>query len=493
MKALIAALAVLAAPLPARAAQPATADFWSNLLKRFCSPESIAAHPTRKDSCPAAGATLNASASASTLLAALSVSLTSSVRASETQTKTLQLNKDALNHILNNTAPANDAPAGTQGSPAQTDAVPGVAPVAQSGASAGFAGTQTGMRLLASVAVNPAGLMTTSASSTSSTTAAAQKAGTLASRIADISVVVPIDTSGNHKTSPGALGSFDYVGVRVRVNALPFFQDDLYAQAKAHVDKVFADLLATEGKASDAAARLLSAYDDTGCALAIATGATQPAQCQTAPAAGFDAVVIAAARCADAIESSKADQIESQCGHPLPEIEAQRAAELLLYNGLQFRRDQHDADYLGLDIRYDYGDPTFSNDPAARGNYVLAGVAAGHRLLSGGETDPSRRFFGLRARVGWSYSSLTHSQTQTNSFDYAAGLELGTITDFKVLKLSFGVEGRRTSGTVAATVDTNFTDGKIGVDVPLSDGSKLGVVLSIPFNGNHVTTLGLSG
>jgi len=464
------------APAPA-AASNTIAGFWSAVLEKYCS---------KRKTCTPSN---DPGADVSTLLTFLDDALIGSVWATQQKTKLLQLKQQSLDSLISLIAPANDASAGPQGSPVQTEAVPSSIPVAQSGVNAGVAGTPTGMRLVTSVALNPAGLVTTSASTTDP---GAQKAGTLAARIADLSVVLPIDTTGNRKPTSGALGSFDFVGVRLRLNALPFFQDDLYGQARKISEMSFAKALAAEGSASDSIASLLSSFDPSGCAQAIAMGAPTPRQCSSPQPADFARQIAAAARCADAIESAVQDQIVAQCGKPIPQLDAERTTELALYNALQFRRDQHDADYVGLDIRYDYGDPTFSNDPAARGNYLLAGAAAGHRFLGGGATDSARRFFGVRARLGWSYASLTQSGSTNNSVDYAGGLEIGTITDFKVLKLSAGVEGRQTSGTPAATVDTNFIDTKIGVEIPLANGAKLGAVLSIPVNGNHVTTLGVS-
>src|SRR5262249_46055674 len=246
-------------PPPGSAPAPGAASntierFWTMVLEKYCS---------KRMGCPASN---DPGSDASTLLGSLDLALIGSVWTTQQKTKLIQLRQKTLDGLISQIAPANDASAGPQGSPVQTEAVPSTIPVAQSGANAGVAGTQTGMRLVTTVAVNPAGLVTTSASTTDP---GAQKAGTLASRIADLSVVLPIDVTGNRKPTSGALGSFDFVGVRLRVNALPFFQDDLYDEARKISEMSFRKALEVEGSASDSIASLLSSFDPSGCALAI--------------------------------------------------------------------------------------------------------------------------------------------------------------------------------------------------------------------------------
>src|SRR5262249_49975861 len=242
-------------PPPGSAPAPGAASntierFWTMVLEKYCS---------KRMGCPASN---DPGSDASTLLGSLDLALIGSVWTTQQKTKLIQLRQKTLDGLISQIAPANDASAGPQGSPVQTEAVPSTIPVAQSGANAGVAGTQTGMRLVTTVAVNPAGLGTTSAAPPDP---GAQKAGPRAFKNAHLSVVLPIDVRGTRTPTSGALGSFDFVGVRLRVNALPFFQDDLYDEARKITDKSFANAKIAEGGASDSIMLVLSSFEPTGC------------------------------------------------------------------------------------------------------------------------------------------------------------------------------------------------------------------------------------
>jgi hypothetical protein len=461
-------------------------DFWPLLLERICTDPKGALRSDRTDICIVSGGTLTTDpGTANSMIETwLDSAVIDSARMRQDQQRVVDLKKVIQGNLMSLIQPANDSTPGVQGSPAETSASPSVKPVSQAGVETAVSGTQGGMRFLASIAVNPAGLVTTSASTVDQST---QKAGTLASRVADLSLVVPINPSSNNVA--GGLGAFDFVGVRLRANAMPFIKNSLYDNAKKEVEAAFAAALKAESDSSKEVRQLISSFDPSHCAETVLD--PKPAtDCGKVAPSSFDRIMRDTEACVEAIATTVPSNIENACHASLASFDASVSAETKLKNSLRQMRDAYDADYVGVDARYDFGDPTFSGKAQARGHHFLVGLAAGHRWV----TDIGERdwFFGLKVRVGYQMTSLNNDMDKTSSFDFAAGVETGVIAGVKTFRLNAGVEGRY-SKNAAANADTNFADIKIGVDIPLSDGTKLGAVVSIPAAGSHGTILSLSG
>src|SRR5690349_14494302 len=130
------------------------------------------------------------------------------------------------------------------------------------------------------------------------------------------------------------------------------------------------------------------------------------------------------------------------CGRTVIASAALRAAEANLKAASAEARAKADRQYFGLDLRADFGDPTFSGNPDARGTNVLAAVAAGKRL------GDANRYFAVRARVGAAYADLRRSKP-FYSLDYGLGIELGAVMDLQTAGLTAGVEGRYSNSSDA--------------------------------------------
>lgn len=482
---------------PADAALPATTtngEFWPILLERLCTTKDGKPRDDRGGTCSDDKKTPgqlpsdpgNAMRKISTFL---DDAVVHSVQVQSVQTQVIPLRKKSLDNLLSQIQPANDATPGSQGTPAQTEAVPSIQPVSQASANAAIAGTRAGTRVMASIALNPAGMLTTSTQDPS-----VQEAGTRDTRLGDLSLVVPVNPSGS-MPGGGVLGSFDYVGVRLRVNATPLFQDALYPLAQKAVVEAMRQATVASSQTSDKIEPLLAGYDPSGCAASYVGAGTAPAA-QCAQLAASDVLgrrLLAATACAEAIATASPDAIETACGQPLEVFDSARKAEAALHSALATLRDQHDATFIGLDARYEFGDPTFSMLPQARGSHLLAALAAGHRLLSGGNAAGRHSFVGIKARAGYQLTSLNNNMDRASSLDFAVGLETGVINNLQVFKLSVGAEGRHAWNNVPTNADTNFVDIKVGVDIPQSDGTRIGALLSLPAEGQHGATLSLVG
>jgi hypothetical protein len=469
-------------------------QFWPILLERLCTHASGQPRADRPGTCaddPNAAGKLPADpATALSLISTfLDDQILGAVQVREQKARIVSLENQTLESLLSQIQPANDATPGTQGTPAQTDAVASVQPVSQAAVNAALAGTRGGERVLASIALNPAGIFTTSTNDP-----AAQEAGSKAIRLSDVSLIVPVNPSGT-TTGGSGLGSFDYLGVRLRVNATSLLQDALYPLAQQAVKKTFHDALLAEKSASDKIEPLLASFDPSGCAASYLGGKSPAIQCagNISSADAFAIQIAAATACAEAITTGVPDKIENACGQPLDVFNASRKAEAAVHGALATLRDQHDASYIGLDARYEFGDPTFSGLPISRGSHLLAALALGHRFLGDDRQRTRHGFFGLKGRIGYQLTSLNDNMDRTNSLDFAVGIEAGVINNLQVLKLSVGAEGRHTWAIVPTAADTNFVDVKVGLDIPQSDGTRLGALLSLPADGGHGATLSLVG
>ena len=463
-------------------------QFWPALLERLCTDEAGKLRADRAEICASEPDPSKPADAASILSTFVDDRHLAAVRVKDQPAKIISLQNQTTATLLSQIQPANGATPGTQGTPAQTDAVPSIQPVSQTAAAAALAATRAGERVFASLAVNPVGMFTTSTNDP-----AVQEPGTHATRLTDVSLVVPVNPAGS-TAGNGGLGSFDYVGVRLRINATPLFKDALYPVALKAVRKAFNDALAAEASRSKTADELLASFDGSGCASSLLPRKPRHPACDRpiASSQDFEAQVEGAAGCAEALAAGVASQITTACRRPIDD-DPSRSAEAKLHGALATLRDQYDASYIGLDARYDYGDPTFSGLAIARGSHLLAALAAGHRLLTGGDVGSRHGFFGLKGRLGYQMTSLNDNADRASSLDFAGGIEAGVINDLQVFKFSIGAEGRHTWRTPPTAADTNFVDIKIAVDIPQSDGTRLGALLSLPANGDHGATLSLVG
>ncbi len=320
----------------------------------------------------------------------------------------------------------------------QTTPVPSLAPAGLAAGTLGFSGTQTGPKVVTILSINPLTLPMTDT-----------KKLAWASRTADLTVALPISTS----PAGGGASAFEYVGVRLRLNAFGALNGSAALAAATKRYEAFA-------QSSNALwNQVLQVID-------------------TAP----DVVA-----CAKALYQ-RSERVEAACGAAVGTslLAESRQALLESLNDLRFEADRQ---YLGLDLRGDFGDPTFSGDPALRGSLLLGALGYGVRL--GGPTNAAM----LRLRLGAAYQQLHATPTSpTASVDYGLGLEWASAGGVQSLRFDLGLEGRRAlSGP--AFGDTNFNDLRLGVGVPLSNGTSISVGVSIPLGASnpHAPILTMAG
>jgi hypothetical protein len=336
-------------------------------------------------------------------------------------------------------APPMPEAVGAQGSAGEVAVVPSVAPTPAAGATVALAGTEAGPRLVTALGLNPGAL-------------AASDAETYAvqSRFSDVAVVFPTklgDSDGN---------SFEYVGIRARLNFVaPWSGASAYEAAQREAVKRYKALGEEQSMVFDDYVNKLTQSSDPNA-------------------------------CAAALVGREADAIESACGSPplASELEQREAAA---HQALEAVRLATDKNYLGLDLRANFGDYTSAGTREARKAFgLVAATGAAIRIFHSRLADIS-----LRARVGAVYAHLR----DLNEFalDWGLAVELAGTSPTSKLRLSAGLEGHKGKSDVDESFDLNYTDVKLALAVPTGDGSNLGVGISLPARGDHGVTLTTAG
>ena len=261
----------------------------------------------------------------------------------------------------------------TGGSLAQSEAVPGVEPLAVGGASISAIGADSGARSIVAITINPAVFFVSPSDA---------EAMASASRIADLSLLLPVDDLDRDHD-----GRVDYIGARLRLNLTGAGSGKKVREAGR------AFLRAVQGEAdmvNDVLAALQRARDLDGCVSALVSGRSS--------------ATLVTRRCDGAVDLE---------------------ADALVYEEMRSRmaaaREEADSRYLGLDLRADLGDPTLSGLVPARTRSLTAGLAAGRRILSSSAGGTSA---GLKARAGLRYVGLPDSGPTSFAFDGGLGFEL---------------------------------------------------------------------
>ncbi|HEY0482039.1 MAG TPA: hypothetical protein VGD37_31185 [Kofleriaceae bacterium] len=326
---------------------------------------------------------------------------------------------------------------GAQASAGQTAAVASGEPVATAGGSVAAVGdTGQGLQLVTALAINPASIVLGETS----------KQSVWASRLADISIVLPLDVD-----SGGGGKGFRYIGGRFRLNTLAALQSAELERAVAAYQTLQPLLQALLPAITT---RLESASDPGKCAAAIedASDAAQATFCNGTVNSAALLTVATAARAALA----------------------------------QYREDV-DRKYLSIEARFDRGD---LNADMAKKDALLAGyLAAGYGLhpTADGST------LELRARAGAVYFHDGASDTSRTALYGAFGIELAVVRDLKRYSLSGALELTRQRGDGVmppAAVAGNAL--RFGAAIPLDDGKVISVGVTVPLDGGE-STIALSG
>ncbi|MCE9601437.1 MAG: hypothetical protein K8S21_04375 [Gemmatimonadetes bacterium] len=335
------------------------------------------------------------------------------------------------------------------GGAAQGEAVPTVQPTALASGSLAALGSGGGSDAVVAISLNPLSLFPSRAG-----------ASTLErSRLADVTILAPV---GGSDTATAA--SLDYIGLRIRVNLFAGGS----ARALDSAESLFRSRVVDRAKLSAELAAILRDAPKAGECVALLVGAAAPS----------------AARQRDA------------CGRS---FDVQRITDA----GAAFRRytaalrDSVDARYLGLDLRYDRGDPTFGEVPGLDGTFLFAGLAMGKRISP---RDADQTSYGVRLRVGVQHIALdsgvvVDSVTSGTAFDAALAFEASYPTAFRPLRLLGGLEyrgGSRIAPTVDDALHRRGLQWRVSLDVPLTEANGIAVAFATPLSGGGKPTLNVS-
>jgi hypothetical protein len=342
-----------------------------------------------------------------------------------------------------------EAPA-TGGSVADAEAVASVQPVAAAAGSVAAVGSDAGASAITSMTVNPAVFF----GGMSDPDVADAR-----SRITDLTVFFPID-----ELDADDDGSLDYFGFRLRLNALPALPNrDLTEDAA----RALSDIVASDVEVAELLEGVLRAAPDLA-ACVLLLGGDEPA-----PGALEDA-------CGSVVAPSADQELVNRFQARLAEL---RAAI--------------DAEYFGLDVRLDFGDPTLGEVPGARGTRIYAGLAYGRRFLP---SDVRESSYGVRARLGVRSVSLDDDALTDDidsDFQLEAGLGFEVVypAGFKPVRLTAGLEGRfgdPPDPALEEALEANAVVVRGALTVPVTEATGVTLSFGAPLWGEVTPTLSVS-
>jgi hypothetical protein len=311
------------------------------------------------------------------------------------------------------------------GSDAQTDPVEAIQPITLAGGTLALSGTKSGTKGVGVITVNPLAL--------------AAPDDNVAGRMLDLAVSAPFDFD------QGTNEDRRYLSVRLRANlTAPVSAADLQQKVKNWLEE--------SGRRADALNKILAqAKSVRKCAEYVArTNQVSAEACDQA----LDATELAKAR------KAAYDEIET----------ARRAA---------------DRYYLGIDARFDTGDPTGPETIGDKGTHLLGGLAAGVRIPQSKTWD-----WELRGRAAGDYFASRDDGDGSRpdpvySFDWGAAFILsGHVAGRLKQRLAFGVgvEGRHAASDRedALETPTDFANLNVMAVVPVASGGDFGLALSVP-------------
>jgi hypothetical protein len=311
------------------------------------------------------------------------------------------------------------------GSSGQVEPVESIQPITLAGGAFTLAGTHTGMKGVGTITVNPLAL--------------AKPTDAVAGRMLDLTVSAPFDLES------GTSGGNQYVSARLRVNmTAPISARELKHKVDAW--------LGAAGQYADKLEEVLKNAKDVQA-------------------------------CTDYIAVHH-EAAKSACDQDV-NAEDVRKARLDAYAEMARARRAADKYYVGLDARFDAGDPTGPKTVGDKGTHLLGGLAAGTRIAQGPLWD-----WELRGRVAGDYFQSHDPAAGSNpdpvySVDWgAAFIFSGRLEDAAKQRMAFGVgmEGRQSpkQSANAKLSPTNFANLNLMVVIPAVSGGDLGLAFSIP-------------
>ncbi|MFQ5569253.1 MAG: hypothetical protein ACE5G0_06235 [Rhodothermales bacterium] len=341
--------------------------------------------------------------------------------------------------------------AATGGSPAQDEAIPSVQPLALAGGSIAAVGTDAGAHAITALTLNPSLFFFNSD---------AKEAVAKFSRFTDVTFFFPVDELDQNDD-----GKVDYFGVRARVNINSFSQgSEIMQKARS----LFASLVQQETELADKISNVLeTAPDVEKCANAYIAGQNTEQACKGTVSISLD--------------------------------ETQYEA---LREQLQAAREEADAFYYGIDLRFDFGDPTLGEVPGADGTALFGGIAIGKRFVN-----TSLSSGGIRGRLGIRYVDQDDFIDSTNvdkvnpvkgetnfALEGGFGFELMKAFQQQPIRLSGGFEFRLGDppNDMDEEFQTNYLLFRASLNIPVTSSNSLSLSVGAPLIGEVTPTLSVN-
>jgi hypothetical protein len=325
------------------------------------------------------------------------------------------------------------------GSPAQAEAVPGVQPTSLAAVTVAATGSDGGTQTLTSLSINPTLLF------------GPDDTHSLArwSRFTDLTISFPVSDI------EGAGGALDYLGLRARVNLTAAAAGDAVFNG---VLAAYKEVLEGEGLLVARITRVLrEASDVEQCARSI-------------------------------LASSLGDQPEG-CNADF-RIDLAPSAYRQLKESIARAREKADAKYLGLDLRFDTGDPTLGAVPGTDLQSLEVGVAWGRRFLK-----PKLRdlLIGVRSRLGMRYvDPVSTGQDVEWAVTGGIGLEGSRLMGLEQtarFTLGFEFDYANSPAAQREALGTDFLALRSSLSIPLVGSASLAVGVNVPIVGPESPSL----
>jgi hypothetical protein len=154
-------------------------------------------------------------------------------------------------------------------------------------------------------------------------------------------------------------------------------------------------------------------------------------------------------------------------------------------------RAEADSKYFGLDLRFDFGDPTLGAVANARATSIDVGLAWGQQFLGAHPTEAS---IGLKARGGARYTHLSDIEGTSYAFDGGFGFEgRRPLEQGQLITASTGFEFRYGGEDGAEEqLQTNYTVFRAALAVPLAGMTGLTLAVAAPIDGPISPALSVS-
>jgi hypothetical protein len=332
------------------------------------------------------------------------------------------------------------APAGT---PAQAGAVPTIQPTPLASATLAAVAQDSGANVITAVSINPAMLF-------SSTTDPDEVARL--SRLLDLTVFFPVD-----RLDSDGDGRLDYGGARIRVNLTASSQASaLQRNVRQRLTAIVRNELLMANAVADV---LRTAPDPQACAVDLTR------------------------------EEAAAADILATCGADVSR-HVDDAAHAALRRAAAAAREEADARYVGLDLRFDSGDPSLGRIRNAAATALQGGVGFGRRFnpVAIGASA------GIRGRLGVRYVTMRDTTLSDWQLDGGLALETARLMESQRLELSAGFEFRYSGNREASDIlRTRYAEFRAGVVVPIAGSTGIAMSMSVPLMGDVSPVLSLSG